>query len=118
MNLTRSSRDFEAGVSAMKEWFSIGEDGTANLTFENCPVTYKHLQKILADPKRPSVYAKQPHELTHSCDSLRYFCIYYISPANKKKPVEKQWTEDMLEDYNNANESEKKYLIKIWGEPT
>lgn len=118
MNLTRSSRDFEAGVSAMKEWFSIGEDGTANLTFENCPVTYKHLQKILADPKRPSVYAKQPHELTHSCDSLRYFCIYYISPANKKKPAAKQWTEDMLEDYNNANESEKKYLIKIWGEPT
>jgi hypothetical protein len=77
MTLTKASRDFEGGVSAMKQWLAVSPDGKAYLTFEDnsAPSLYKCLQKILVDPKKPNVYAKQPHELTHGPDSLRYFRI-------------------------------------------
>ena len=28
-----------------------------------------------------------------------------------------RWTEDMMEDFNNASEAERKLLLQMWGEP-
>lgn len=118
MTLTKVSRDFEGGVAAMKQWLSVGEDGKANLTIEDAPKLYKCLQKILIDPKKPNVYAKQPHELTHSVDSLRYFCIYYISPAEKiKEKRSRLWTQDLLDDYSRADAEIRKIMEERYGKP-
>lgn len=118
MNLTKVSRDFEGGVAAMKQWFTVAPDGKAWLTFENAPTLYRHLQKILKDPKRPDVYAKQPHELTHYPDALRYFCIWYTNPAEKAAEKRKAvWTEDMLEDYETADAELRARMEERYGKP-
>lgn len=124
ITLTKTSNDFPAGCAGIKQWLECTNlDGTPKkpkLTIlEDCaPNLYHCLTKIQKDKKRPNVYAKEPHDLTHDVDSLRTFCVYHILPANGQSiSHKKKWTQDMLEDYRNANAKDKEYLIKIWGEP-
>lgn len=119
LDLTQSSRDFAAGCAAMKEWLSTDPaTGTPWMQFYNCPTLYRHLQKIQKDEKNPDVYAKQPHNLTHAPDSLRYFCVWWSSPASvggeKKRAV---WEPDLYEDYENADEAGKEHLLQTYGDP-
>lgn len=122
VELTKVSNDFLAGCANMKEWLKPqGENEKSKLTIlDGCaPNLVRCLQKIQKDKKRPNVYAKEPHYLTHDCDSLRYFCVYWtISATNTSNSKGRKWTDDMYEDYENANEEEKEYLIRKWGEPT
>lgn len=105
----------------MKEWFKPIGEGKSKLTIlDGCaPNLYKCLQKIQKDKKKPNVYAKDPHDLTHDVDSLRCFCIYWTIKADKMKESQRRkvWTDDLLEDYQNANDEEKAYLVAKYGEP-
>lgn len=118
ITLTKTSNDFPAGCANMKEWLKP-QGVKAKLTFleGSAPNLYRNLQKIQRDKQRPNVYAKEPHDLTHDCDSLRCFCVYWTSPA-QASDTRKKWTEDMWEDYNNARtEEERQLIIKHYGEP-
>ena len=122
--LTKTSNDFPAGCANMKEWLRVEPQpngpGEAYLTFEEgkAPNLYKCLQKILKDEKRPDVYAKEPHSLTHDCDSLRAFCVWWTSPAEpQNQPKKAVWEADQYEDYENANEQDKQILLEKWGNP-
>lgn len=121
INLTKTSRDFPTGCANMKEWLKPQSEGKAKLTFleDACPNLYRNLQKIQRDKKKADVYAKQPHDLTHDCDSLRSFCVYWTSPAMDAPGSKgKKWTDDMWEDYNNARtEEDRKIIIELYGEP-
>lgn len=121
VNLTKTSNDFPAGCANMKEWLAPQSGGKAKLTFleDACPNLFRNLQKIQRDKKRANVYAKEPHELTHDCDSLRCFCIYWTSPATASFHEWKtKWTDDMWEDYNNARTEEmRQQIIELYGEP-
>ncbi len=120
LNLTKVSNDFPAGCANMKEYLRPRENAKSKLTIlDGCaPNLYRCLQKIQKDKKRPNVYAKDPHDLTHDCDSLRYFCVYWTIAADSIGDSNlKHWTRDMYEDYENANEDERRYLIEKWGEP-
>ena len=119
LKLTQSSRDFAAGCAAMKEW--LREDAATKspyMTFYRTPTLYRNLQKIQKDERNPDVYAKEPHSLTHAVDSLRYFCVWWSSPAarseNRKRAV---WEPDLYEDYENADEKGRAYLIEKYGNP-
>lgn len=119
LNLTMTSRDFPAGCAAMREWLRVDPaTGKGWLTFWKVPTLYRHLQKIQKDEKNPNVYAKQPHILTHAPDSLRCFCIWWTSPAETtSKHPKVHWEEDLYEDYENANEKGKQYLLQKYGDP-
>lgn len=120
VNLTKTSNDFAAGCASMKEWLKPREDNKSRLTIlEDCaPNLYRCLQKIQKDKKKPNVYAKDPHDLTHDPDSLRYFCSWWtIAPNEQAKRKKSFWTADRIEDYENANEEGKRYLIEKYGEP-
>lgn len=87
---------------------------------EGCaPNLYRCLTKIQKDKKRPNVYAKEPHDLTHDPDSIRCFCVWWTSPASSmtEKGQKKKWPADLIEDYRNANKEGRAYLIKKYGEP-
>lgn len=121
VTLTKTSNDFPAGCAGMKEWLKPQQGGVAKLTIQEdaAPNLFRNLQKIQRDKNRPNVYAKDPHDLTHDCDSLRCFCVWWSSPAdsfqNGKGNV---WTDDMWEDYNNARTDEdRKRIIELYGEP-
>jgi hypothetical protein len=111
----------------MKEWLKpqvnpiTEEVGKSKLTIleDAAPNLYKCLQKIQKDKKKPNVYAKDPHDLTHDVDSLRCFCVYWTVKAEAKTKAQKKqiWTEDMIEDYLNANEDGRAYLEAKYGVP-
>jgi phage terminase large subunit len=70
---------------------------------------------LLRDPKHPTDTLNEPHEITHSPDALRYFAIYWTSPAQptvKYVKYRKDWLEDW---YNARTEEDKKRLIKKYG---
>ena len=121
INLTKCSNDFAAGCAALKEYLKHDEGKKSKLTsYGNCAKeAYRCLTKIQRDEKKPNVYAKDPHDLTHCVDALRYFCVYWINPAvSVKTGKEVKWTEDMIQDYENANVEMRKMIEEQWGVPS
>ena len=117
LELTKSNNDREAGWLAIKELLAQGADGTSRLhIFRTCRQLIKNLPELLRDPKRPTDTANEPHEITHSPDALRYFAIYWVSPAAPTKEKRVKYRKDHLEDYLNAGSDEvRKLLIKKYG---
>lgn len=54
--------------------------------------------------------------IVHNCDSLRYFCIFWISPAKEQTVKYVHYSPDRLEDYRNArSNAEREAIVKIMG---
>lgn len=120
IDLVKVDNNMIQGCMRMKEWLYAPEEKQARLTIlEDCASNlFRCLQKIQKDKLKPNIYSKTPHDLTHDVDSLRYFCVYWILPADYSlKGKNKKWTPDMYEDYENANEETRALLIQKWGEP-
>ena len=124
LSLTQSNNDRHAGWLQIKELLKVrqtadGQKITHLKIFRNCPNLIRTLQQILIDEKDVEDCAKEPHELTHAPDALRYFAIYWTHPPEtnvKKKKV--KYRPDQLEDYYNAtSEEERQAIIKKYGEP-
>lgn len=120
IDLTKVNNDVAAGCLAMKEILKHGEGKSKFTILNKCaPNLLNCLKKIQHDEKKPKVYAKQPHDLTHSVDALRYYSIYWTNPAmGADKGRKKKWRRDQWEDYENASEEDRKYLVELWGEPS
>ena len=123
LELTQSNNDRHAGWLSIKELLKIrttadGQKITRLKIFRTCPNLIRTLQQILIDEKDVEDCAKEPHELTHAPDALRYFAIYWTRPPEtnaKKKKV--KYRADLLEDYFNASDEERQAIIKKYGEP-
>lgn len=120
LRLTKSNNDREAGWLAIKELLKKDANGEARLhIFSNCTQLIKYLPMLQRDPRKPTDTQNEPHEITHAPDSLRYFAIFYTYPAPTPEGARVRYTEDQLEDYRNASQSEREYLIKkLGGKPT
>lgn len=119
INFTKTSNDRETGWLSVKELLR-DENGVPRLRiFSHCEEIIRCLPALQVDKIRPSDCANEPHEITHAPDALRGFAIFYARPADKQTKKETvRWSGDMWEDYSNATEEEKKYLIRKYGEPT
>lgn len=120
IELTRSNNDRAAGWLQVKELLKIrtAPDGTqyARLKiFRNCVNLIRTLPQLLVDEKKADDCAKDPHELTHAPDALRYFAIYWIHPTESEPPKRIKYREDYLEDYFNASEEEREIIAKRLG---
>lgn len=81
----KSSNDREAGWMLIKEQLRIYTNAegiqTARLKiFRNCENLIRTLPAIARDKKKPDDCAKDPHELTHAPDALRYLLMGRLSP--------------------------------------
>jgi phage terminase large subunit len=84
ISLSEASNRVEQGCLDLKEWLALYETRheqtgeiyrTANMLItDNCKNLIHSMMNILKDEKNPNVYAEHPHDLTHSIDSIRYFC--------------------------------------------
>jgi hypothetical protein len=125
LTLTKSSNDREAGWMAIHDLlrFEKSEDGQISKPprlhiFSTCRELIRCLPLLVHDDKKPTDAATEPHDITHICDALRYFAVYWSRPNEVKDTTpERVWTQDMFEDYWNATDEEKKFLIKRWGKP-
>lgn len=119
LQVTKSSNDREAGWLSIKELLADGPDGAPRLQiFDTCTKLINDLPSLIRDAKKPTDCSKEPHDITHVPDALRYFAIFWWRPGEvvdaSKKTV---WTKDMYEDYANADAAGKEYLIKKYGKP-
>ena len=115
---TKTSNDRETGWLAIKELLADTPSGPRLKIFSFCTELIRCLPALTVDKLRPSDCSNEPHELTHAPDALRGFAIFYARPAERVESVRKtSWSADMWEDYNSADENEKKYLKQKYGEP-
>lgn len=118
LTLTKSSNDREAGWLAIKELLKKNSNGESRLKiFSNCRELIKCLPALQIDNKRPTDCATEPHDITHAPDALRYFAISWSRPQEPEKPKKVRYPEDLMEDYMNASDEERKMIIARYGEP-
>lgn len=117
--LSKSDNSRVAGWMSMKEWLKVIETKdiitgdtikTSRMKiFSNCTNLIKSLSQIKKDESDPNDVASEPHELTHSPDAIRYFCIMRQVPTVAQKEsvnTENQRVltvkpKDNLDDYAN-----------------
>ena len=122
LDLVRSNNDRAAGWLAIKELLKRRKapDGTDLVRlkiFRTCRHLIRTLPQILIDERHPDDCKKDPHELTHAPDALRYFAIYWTHPPEESKKKKVKYRPDLLEDYRRASERERQEMIKRYGEP-
>ena len=95
----RATNDRENGWLATHEWLLPREakneqTGTvvleSDLTIQtgSTPHLWRCMMAIQKDKHNPKDAAKQPHELTHAPDAIRYFCASRTRPS--KEPINKR----------------------------
>ena len=109
-----------ANNSRVQGWMSVKEmlkpmsDGKPGLIiFEDCKGLIDDLQAIQHDEKNVSDCAKQPHEITHRPDALRYFCQMRTLTPEQVRQNEEEDEEDSAEDYDEfmtGGEPSKSYM--------
>ena len=98
--LFRADNNRQQGWYALKELLKIKEDGKPGLIiFDTCGNLIDCLKCLQHDKTNPNDVAKQPHELTHGPDALRYFAQTYVLPAEQVVQQEEEDDEDPVEDY-------------------
>ena len=117
LRLTKSNNDREAGWLCIKELLKKDVNGESRLhIFSNCRELIKYLPQLIHDPKRPNDTLNEPHEITHSPDALRYFAIYWTRPNEAMGENRVYYTQDQLEDLNNAtSEAERQSIYRRMG---
>jgi phage terminase large subunit len=99
--LFKANNDRVQGHMQIKEMLKDAPDGKPWLMiFEDCKDLIANLQDIQSDEKNPNDCAKEPHEITHNVDALRYFCISRTLPT--ETPQEPTYPdEDDEEEYDD-----------------
>ena len=68
------------GWYAVKDWLRVLPDGTTRINiFENCSHLIRCMPLLIHDEKNPNDAAKDPHEITHAPDALRYFVAAWVA---------------------------------------
>ena len=113
LGLVRANNSRVQGWLALKELLKPMADGRPGLVvFESCKGLIDDIMAIQHDEKNPSDCAKQPHDLTHRPDALRYFAQLRTLPAEKQAEADdEEWSGDTsYEDYMCGGEAGYGYL--------
>jgi phage terminase large subunit len=91
LQLTKTSVDRVDGWLATKEWLKVIDTRDVETgnpikasrlkMFRNCNNLIKNLPQVQIDERNPNDVATEPHEPTHICDALRYFCVNFTYSA-------------------------------------
>jgi len=75
--------------------------------FENCKNIINDIRDIQHDDNDPNDCAKEPHDITHTVDGVRYYCISRILSA---EPEDEEEYVDPYEEYMTGGEITEGYL--------
>ena len=120
LSLVKANNDRKAGWLAVKELLKIREGGRPILKiFSNCTTLIKHLPMLIHDDKNYGDVKTEPHNITHSPDSLRYFAIQWhaLHPVKEIEESEKRvyYPPDMLVDYRRSAPAERAEIERMMG---
>ena len=104
VGLFRADNARKQGWSALKELFKIKEDGKPGLViFSTCESLIECVKCLMHDSNDPNDVAKNPHEITHGPDALRYFAQTYVLPGKMRRQEEDEEEEaPAAMDYRTA----------------
>lgn len=104
VTLYKTNNDRIQGWLQMKEWLKPYKDEQGCTTakfkiFNTCKNLIRCLPQVQHDAKRVGDIANEPHELTHSVDAIRGFCVYWTQepifvPKKQELPFELQTEEE------------------------
>ena len=101
LSLYKADNNRKQGWYALKEMLKIREDGKPGLiVFNTCSSLIESMKCIQHDKTNPNDVAKQPHEITHGPDALRYFAQTYVLPAEQEVQQEEE-DEEETTDYRS-----------------
>lgn len=90
VGLVRSDSSRVQGWMAVKEALAARHDGRPGLMVSQaCEGLFHDLGALCRDQANPSDCAKEPHEITHICDALRYFCQSRVLGAEEEQGEER-----------------------------
>lgn len=100
VSLVKASNNRVQGHMMIKDLLAPRRDGKPGLViFKTCKNLINDIRDIQADETNPNDCAKDPHEITHTVDSLRYYCVSRTLPG--ERPAEPSYEEeDDEEDYD------------------
>lgn len=101
--IVRADNNRVQGHMLIKEMLAKRPDGKPSLLFFNtCNQTIDDIKDIQSDEKNPNDCAKEPHEVTHRVDAVRYYCISRTMSAEAERvEAELADEEDEEEDYDD-----------------
>ena len=102
------SNDRKSGWLAVKELLKIRGGGKPILKiFNTCTTLIKHIPMAIHDDREYGDIKKEPHIITHSLDSLRYYSIFWRDSHRIEEPEEQErrveYPPDMLQDYRRSD---------------
>ncbi len=110
------------GWQSMKEWLKVKETRneqtgevvktSAMRIFKDCENLIRCLPQIQHHDKKQNDVATEPHELTHSVDGARYFCVMHVPPTIVVKHKEKASIFNFLSLKKKSNEYENQDYIE------
>lgn len=110
--IVKASNNRVQGWLQVKE-FLKDQDGSPGLIFfDNCKRIAEELGEIQTDDNNPNDVAKEPHDITHGPDGIRYFCISRSLPGEPEAVVEEE--EEEVSDYDlemTGGEAGNDYLL-------
>lgn len=86
------------------------------MIFDTCEDLIEDLTDIQADEKNPSDCSKEPHDVTHSVDMTRYYCVSYTMTAESQRqvvrmpPDEEEEKIQPYEDFMTGGEPTEDYM--------
>lgn len=105
VGIIRGSNNRVQGWMAVKELLkplSGPQDRPGLLVTSNCQALISHIAAIQHDEKNPSDCAVQPHEITHICDAIRYFCVTRTLGAERvESSVPEDFEDSGMTDYDD-----------------
>lgn len=125
ITLVQTSNDRIDGWLNLKEWLSPYETKdehtgetimTARLKiFKNCVNLIRTLPQLQHDERDPRDVAKEPHELTHAPDAIRYFCSMRTLPSKEAKQHEDNSTESRvrknIKNIHKKNKNQRSVMV-------
>lgn len=82
--IVRADSSRVQGHMLIKDMLARRPDGRPSLLFlETCRQTLDDLRDIQADETNPNDCAREPHEVTHRVDAVRYYCISRVVNAER-----------------------------------
>ena len=105
VGIIKASNNRIQGWMAVKEMLKplkSEKDRPGLLVTEDCNALITNLPAIQHDEKNPSDCATEPHEITHNCDALRYFCVTRTLGAERpEEPVVEDFEDSNVTDYDD-----------------
>ena len=80
--IVRAANNRVQGHMQVKEMLMDSGGAPGLMFFDTCRELIRDIQAIQADELNPNDCAREPHDVTHTVDALRYFCVSRIPMAD------------------------------------